>query len=112
MNYVVKILRIHGVFKMKKIILIIFALIFITSVSAVVEVESERFLFQTIFTTDASINDTSWWANWTAYNTSWSFDTTWLANWTAYNTSWSNTYNDTQNQSINNYILELNQYYH
>jgi len=33
-------------------------------------------------------------------------DPSWIANWTAYNSTWSTdlTYNDTQNQSLNNYI--------
>ncbi|MCK4552601.1 hypothetical protein KAT80_00150 [Candidatus Pacearchaeota archaeon] len=43
--------------------------------------------------TDTNTWDTSWVANWTAYNSSWSAggdgsDATWVANWTAYNTTW------------------------
>ena len=45
--------------------------------------------------------DTSWLANWSAYNTTWStdtntWDTSWFNNWTVYNTTWSTdtTYSD------------------
>jgi len=46
------------------------------------------------------------WVNST--NTGGGIDTTWLANWTAYNSSWSSTYNQTTNDSINNYIFSNN----
>ena len=35
-------------------------------------------------------------------------DPYWLANWTAFNQSWTNTFNQTVNDSINNYILSNN----
>ena len=40
-------------------------------------------------TVTATVNDTTWLANWTAYNVSWSQGETWNNNWTAYNDSWS-----------------------
>ncbi len=80
--------------------------------------------------------DTTWWSNWSFYNTTWSAGSTWDANWTAYNTTWSagstwdanwTAYNttwgswaanyslyytiiesDAINDSINNYILDNN----
>ncbi len=51
--------------------------------------------------------DTSWLANWSAYNTTWStdtntWDTSWFNNWTVYNTSWSQdtTYTQGTNMSF------------
>jgi diacylglycerol kinase len=65
--------------------------------------------------TDIISTDTTWVANWTDYNTSWSSDT-WVANFSSYytsaevdaiNTSVENTI-QTDNSSVNNYILYVN----
>jgi len=60
------------------------SVLFLTTISARVEIEESRFLIQTIVNTGGTINDTTWLANWTAYNTSWSAgggasDATWIA---------------------------------